>query len=100
MTPTTLILENHRFQGSAGVSAGNRHLGFRSAFRDRATDRIYLSRFADGRTAPIHLLDGLPEELVTARDAGGRVVAVKPSVEAGFEHGGRFLTREQARRVA
>lgn len=99
MTPITLEIENHRFHGGAGVSAGNRHLGFRSAFRDRTTGRIYLSRFANGRPAPIHLLDGLPDHLVVARETGGRVLEVRETVEAGFEQGGHFYTREQARRI-
>jgi hypothetical protein len=100
MTPITLEIENRHFHGGAGVSAGNRHLGFRSAFRDQATGRIYLSRFANGQPAPIHLLDGLPDHLVVAREHSGRVLEVRDTVEAGFEQGGRFYTREQARRIA
>ena len=41
-----------------------------------ATGSIHLLRFADGRRAPIHLLDGLPKRLALRR--------------------GRFYTREQA----
>jgi hypothetical protein len=32
---------------------------------------VYLSRFADGRLAPVHLLDGLPDSVVLARGACG-----------------------------
>jgi hypothetical protein len=55
-----------------------------------------VSRFANGTPAPIHILDGAPEEWVVARDPSGRVIAVKASVIAGFLHQGRFYTRAQA----
>jgi hypothetical protein len=74
-------------------------MGFRPAFLDVATLTIYPSRFADGRAAPIHLLDGLPDEVVTDRLASGRVVAAKASVISGFERGGFFYTREAAARA-
>ncbi|MFO1349171.1 MAG: hypothetical protein U1F68_00230 [Gammaproteobacteria bacterium] len=96
MTPHRLIEQNQRFQGRGGVSAENRDAGFRPAFIDTATGAIYLSRFADGRPAPMHLLDGLPPELVIARFPSGRVAAAKDSVVAGFVRAGRFYTRDQA----
>ncbi len=57
------------------------------AFYDMETATIYLSRFSDGRIAPIHRYDGLPDE-VSAR-AGVNVVS-------GFVIKGVFLTRQQA----
>lgn len=51
---------------------------------------------ADGRPAPMHLLEGLPPAVVTARDATGRVIALKSTVLAGFVRAERFYTREQA----
>jgi len=44
----------------------------------------------------MHFLEGLPEELVRARDALGRVRSLKESVVAGFVRGADFFTREQA----
>ena len=99
MTPQTLHRENQTYQHSGGVSPNNRDAGFHSAFRDNATGRVYLSRFGDGRPAPLHLLDGLPDELIERRDAGGRVVAAKQTVIAGFLRADRFYTRRQAARV-
>ncbi|MDO9599367.1 MAG: hypothetical protein Q7J47_16745 [Azoarcus sp.] len=96
MNPQRLQLENHLFQGSGGVSAENRAEGFRPAFFDTQTQCIYPSRFGDGRPAPFHLLDGLPEEVVLARDPGGRVLSVKSTVVSGFVRGGRFFNREEA----
>jgi hypothetical protein len=55
-----------------------------------------ISRFANGNPAPIHVLDGLPEDWVIGRDKGGRVMAVKDSVISGFMRQGRFYTRAQA----
>lgn len=96
MTPERLQQENRFFRNTGGVSHHNGAKGFRSAFQDNATGNVYLSRFADGSLAPIHLLDGLPDELVLARDSAGRIVTVKETVVAGFLHAERFYTREQA----
>lgn len=88
-----LKLENRIFADTGGVSRANRDKGFISAFRDSANGRVYRSRFADGRPAPVHILDGLPNEVILSRDASGRITAVKPSVESGFEQAGHFYTR-------
>ena len=96
LTEQTLEHENLRHRGTAGVSAENRSLGFQPAFVDRETRAIYLSRFADGRPAPCHVLDGLPRELVLSRRPCGRVAAVKTSLVSGFVREGRFYTREEA----
>ena len=88
--------ENATYAGTGGVSAGNQRLGFRPAFLDCATMQIYPSCFADGRPAPFHMLDGLPEEVVITRKADGRVKRVKSSIISGFERGGFFYTRRAA----
>lgn len=93
---STLYQENRRFAGSGGVSRENRTQGFVPAFYDTCSHRTVISHFANGATAPIHILDGLPEEWVAARDAAGRITAVKDSVIAGFLRQGTFYTREQA----
>lgn len=98
MSERLLQLETRAFQGTGGISSENGHRGFRPAFLDQATAHVYLSRFADGRPAPFHLLDGLPEGLVLDRDAAGRVKAVKATVVSGFVLEGRFYTREEAAR--
>ncbi len=95
-----LAEQNRRYCGTKAVSQRNRKQGFLPAFRDRRTGTVYLSRFADGRVAPIHLLDGLPPHLVTKRSTDGRVSAVSHTVTAGFVRGDRFYTREQARSAA
>ncbi len=100
VTRKTLMSENVRFADTGGISQHNRTHGFRPAFRDAQTGTIFLSRFADGRSAPLHLIDGLPGELVTGRSASGAVTAIKPTVVAGFVRDGRFYTREQAARAA
>lgn len=91
------LREGHRrFQGTGGVSQTNQAFGFLPAFRDGSTGLVYLSRYADGRIAPMHLLDGLPPELVVQRTTSGRVAAVRSSVTAGFVRAGQFYTRAQA----
>ena len=96
LTVTTLKQENRRFAGTGGVSQGNHHRRFQPAFRDTTTGRTELARFADGRPAPMHLLDGLPHEWITELDQAGRVRAVIQSVVSGFVRDGIFYTREQA----
>jgi len=96
MTESKLTIENSRYRGTGGVSSRNGGAGFRPAFMDAGTRAVYLSRFADGRTAPFHILDGLPDELVLERRASGRVAAAKPSVISGFERAGLFYTRDEA----
>lgn len=96
MTERVLGEENRIFRGTGGRSEENRSLGFRPAFFDSETGEIYSSRFADGRPAPFHLLDGLPDEVVIMRHPTGRVAAVKNSVTSGFVRNGRFYTRDQA----
>ena len=96
MTESQLTVENSRYCETGGVSSRNRGAGFRPAFMDAGTHVVYLSRFADGRTAPFHILDGLPDELVLKRSGTGRVAAAKPSVISGFVRAGFFYTRDEA----
>ena len=100
LTTDVLRKQNLAFIGSGGVSEENRQSGFRPAFYDLATGRGELARFANGHPAPMHLLEGLPEEWVTQRDAAGRITAVKDTVIAGFVRHGIFYTREQAAAAA
>jgi hypothetical protein len=96
LTKTSLALEATRYRCTGGVSENNRSLGFQPAFIDRETETVYLSRFPDGRPAPCHLLDGLPAELVLARNGQGRVTRVKSSVVSGFVRDERFYSRDEA----
>lgn len=91
-----LELEQAANRNTGGVSAENRHLGFVPAFMDTRTGNVYPCTFADGRPAAFHILDGLPDELVVARDRYGRPSQVVGTVIAGFTLDGRFYTREQA----
>ena len=88
--------ENVLFRGTGGVSAENQAAGFQPAFKDMETGKVYLSCFSDGRFAPMHLIEGLPEEIVVARGQEGRVAVLKQSVISGFVLLDRFFTREQA----
>ena len=96
MTSSTLKTQNWLFAGTSGVSQRNRGLGFVPGFLDQETGSVYVSCNADGSPAPIHRMDGLPDEVVVARTPGGRVTAVKGSLIAGFIRNGHFYTREQA----
>ena len=95
LTKASLALEAANSRGIGGVSENNRRLSFQPAFIDRETRTVYLSRFPDGRLAPCHLLDGLPAELVLARNEEGHVTRVKASVVSGFVHDEHFYTRDE-----
>jgi hypothetical protein len=95
MTRGTLEVQNQIYAGTGGVSPENRTQGFLPGFLDKETGSVYLSRKADGSPAPIHLMDGLPENLILARSPSGQVAAVKKTVVAGFIRDGLFFTREQ-----
>jgi hypothetical protein len=100
MNGALLKQENGEHAGTGGRSQENKGLGVHPAFLDTTTCTVYRSRFADGRPAPFHMLDGLPDELIVARSASGRVVAAKGSLVSGFERNGFFYTRAAAARAA
>lgn len=95
LTRETLKAQNQKLSHTAGVSRHNRTLGYLPGFLDQETGSVYPSCKADGSLAPIHTMDGLPENLITARSASGRVAAVKRTVIAGFIKENHFYTREQ-----
>ena len=88
--------ENIEFSGTGGVSEANAHYDFIPAFLEADSGQVQISCFQDGRQAPCHLLDGLPETWITQRDLNGRVVKVKSTVVSGFVRLGRFFTRQEA----
>ncbi|HXN14871.1 MAG TPA: hypothetical protein VN878_00755 [Usitatibacter sp.] len=99
MNEALLKQENVEHAGTGGCSEENSDLGFRPAFFDYATHIIYPSCFADGRPAPLHLLDGLPDEAVVVRAPCGRVIAAKATLISGFVRNGFFYTRTAAARA-
>ena len=96
LTPGLLRRHSRAFRGAGAGSEKTGSLGFAPAFLDTKTGTVHLARFADGRPAPCHMLDGLPAELIVTRWPSGGVAAVSESVVAGFLYHGRFLTRQQA----
>ena len=85
--------ENQRFANSPGISINNRDYGFLPAFQDSRSGCCMISRFADGCPAPIHILDGLPEEWIEARESSG--IRACPQIISGFLRNARFYTREE-----
>jgi hypothetical protein len=96
MSHNRLVKENLAFAGTGGVSSGNRSQGFQPAFYDTESGLVHPACFTDGSPAPMHLLDGLPDQWVKERLPSGRVAVVKESVIAGFLREGLFYTRDQA----
>lgn len=94
--PLFLQAENRQYAGTGGVSENNAAASFLPAFLDSHTGRIEISRFGDGRPAPCHLIDGLPDEWVMKHEASGRPIGVRGNVVSGFVRFGRFFTRQEA----
>lgn len=93
LSPGLLQSQSRCYEGTGGVSERNRSFGFVPAFLDTLTGRAYRSCFPDGRPAPMHLLDGLPGQLlVRGRDG----LKAAEGVIAGFLCGDEFLTRAEA----
>ena len=99
VTDETLARENHQFLGTGGVSANNRNQGFIPAFLDTATGNVFRSCFRNGMPAPIHVLDGLPEELVVTGSQSNGQRRIKQSVVSGFILDETFYSREEAAQV-
>lgn len=95
-TDPRLISDNEKFKGTGGVSEENKSAGFIPAFMDKRTGLVEVSRFKDGRIAPCHLLDGLPEDWIQERDHHGKALSMKESVISGFVRLGNFFTRSEA----
>jgi len=96
LTDKALLEENLQLSGTTGVSANNRGLGFIPAFMDTGTGAVYLSCFSNGMPAPIHVLAGLPENLIEAHGKSGDPLSIKSSVISGFVREETFYSREEA----
>lgn len=96
LSQQTLRDQNREFAGTGGVSEGNRAQSFVPAFCNTRSGECVVSRFADGSSAPVHVLDGLPKHWISCVDENGHVTEVDKAVVAGFLHSGRFYTREEA----
>ncbi len=100
MSPERLQQENRSQVAPGARSEENANLGFTPAFLDFETQVVYPSCYANGRPAPFHLLDGLPEEVVADRAPNGRVICAKATLISGFVRNGFFYTRTAAARAA
>jgi hypothetical protein len=96
MSEKTLYRQNLAFAGTNGISPNNRKLRFVPAFRDEDTGRVEIARFENGKPAPAHLIVGLPEEWAVSFTSEGAILAIKPSITAGFVRDSKFFTREEA----
>lgn len=93
-----LAAENRRHRTRGGVSEMVQSKGLLPAFRDSDTGRVEISRFRNGRPAPIHVIEGLPEEWAIEHDSRGGISALKGAIVSGFVFGSTFYTRDQAAR--
>ena len=71
---------------------------FVPAYYDSETETVYLSRYSNGKQAPVHVLDTIPEELLQQNREHEAAHQSEPSPRliVGFVHNNRFYTRAQA----
>ncbi|WP_299181159.1 hypothetical protein [uncultured Neptuniibacter sp.] len=86
--------ENEVYAGSGGISQNNRTKRFLPAFKNSLTGEVVLSRFANGTTAPFHLIDALPNTWIDQIDEQRR--ELKEHIISGFVRQGQFFNRQQA----
>ncbi len=96
MNNHTLKLENLTFRGTKGVSENNKGDGFKPAFLNQKTGQVELARYSNGSPAPVHLIEGLPEEWAATRGKNGIAVSLLSEIVAGFVREGVFYSREEA----
>lgn len=94
-----LIFQNLRYRGSKGISQGNRQFGFVPAFYDSVSRIVYLSCYANGNPAPVHILAGLPQHLIRDRVLTEAMDNAKNTLIVGFVFDQQFFTRQQAKDV-
>ncbi len=91
--------ENQTYAGTGGVSNCNRGAGFIPAFLDPDSDIAYPSCFANGKPAPIHIFDGLPNSLVKRSIVTGKAYALQKQLVSGFLKNEKFYTRSEVARL-
>ena len=91
-----LAAENRHFAGTCGVSAEAARMRLLPAFRDPRSGRVEIARFRNGAPAPVHLIEGLPEEWALAHDERGAVKVLRADIVCGFVCGEQFYTRAEA----
>ena len=96
MTEHVLREENQAFAGTGGISANAKAAKLLHAFQDIETGRTEIARMANGSPAALHLIIGLPDEWVVARNRCGHISAIKNTIVAGFLRNDVFYTRAQA----
>lgn len=91
-----LASENLEYAGTGGVSQNNHEYGFIPAFRDEDSQKVVLSKLANGQIAPIHVLEGIPSSWFLTEKGSDRSAFLKESITSGFVRQGQFYTRKQA----
>jgi hypothetical protein len=71
--------------------------GFFHPFRDIMIGSTYLATNADGTTASLHVLDGLPREWADKIETTGHIISLRDGIMAGFMRGDSFFTLDDLR---
>ncbi|WP_250657739.1 hypothetical protein [Alkalimarinus coralli] len=87
--------ENKLFAGTLGLSQNNAEYGFCPAFRNEKTKQVLLSRTANGKVSPVHLLEGLPQNWFFPNTQDDQARVLLDEITSGFVRQGIFYTREE-----
>jgi hypothetical protein len=85
--------ENVQYANSGGISQNNSAEHFVPAFKNVHTGEIALSRYSNGKSAPFHLIDGLPDSWLSKE---GNHKDLEEFIISGFVRFGRFFDRQEA----
>lgn len=85
--------ENIQYANSGGVSQNNAAENFVPAFKNANTGEIALSKYFNGKPAPLHLIDGLPDSWLIK---DGKQKDLQEFIISGFVRFGRFFDRQEA----
>ena len=88
-----LEIENERYAATGGISQNNASKRFIPAFKNTQTGEVALSRYANGETAPFHLMEGLPETWLIKE---APKTDLKACIISGFVRFGEFFDRQEA----
>lgn len=88
-----LEVENERYANTGGISQNNASMRFIPAFKNSLTGEVALSRYANGTTAPFHLMEGLPETWLIKK---AKCTDLKAYIISGFVRFGKFFDRQEA----
>lgn len=90
------IIKNNLSHSTREVNSNSCQFYFIPAFYDALSHTVFLSCYKSGQLAPIHVLEGIPDNIIKNRTLTNNRGESKNSLIIGFIFKNKFLTRKQA----